>query len=151
MKRNLLLCGILLTVAVATKSENEAPDSPKWPSYTENSHGFKLAPELEARIVKAPKPQRILTISDIQSLVAWDPTKPAKKQDGYTLLSISMELEGDFGFEGVWHGTLYFAKKASEPDWSNAVEFILPENTKFSDLRRLSPRDLETFLQQHKR
>jgi hypothetical protein len=113
--------------------------------YTETNYGFRLAPELERRLLKNSEGAKIIDIQKIEAYVT-DPFTPLAENQGLVLLTVHYSLMGKLGH---LHGQGCFARKITDPDWSTAREFDLPLEVEFTDLRRMTPAKLEAFIQQH--
>jgi len=108
--------------------------------------GFALAPEIITRILRPPNISRILEVNEVEYLSATYRDNETKKKKGYGLLRIKYSIQGDFGFEAISYREMYLARPPEDPDWSKAVQFFLPRDVEFDQLREMHPDELTAIV-----
>jgi len=109
--------------------------------------GFTLSPEIVSRILSPKNVARIVDVRKVESFVS-SSVAANGKEEGYVVIGVDLTIEGDFAFEGMWHGEFLLARKL-DGDWKSAVRFSLPPTITFTHLSHYSPPEFEEFLQQY--
>jgi len=91
--------------------------------------GFCLDQSIESKILAPRNVQRIEHVQALVSIPANPPYGHAQSDVFFDILRVDLSLKGEFGREGMWHGSLVIRKKHQEQNWSNCEIFYAVDET----------------------